>query len=162
MRRTLSVFLASLLVFLLLVEAKAHAAGVPSIRFEEDLVLGNDSDQLIGHAADVVVDSKGYIYLGDLGFQHIQKYSPEGDLVDEFGSVGEGPGELMFPFSLGIDEHDRLYFAGNGGRVTVWNTHGDFLWEFHRKHPDGFARSIRVGKNGRIIPSPSETGQLLR
>jgi len=56
----------------------------------------------------------------------------------------------MFPFTMTIDDHDHLYFAGVGSRVTVWNTNGDFLWEFCRKHPDGFVRSIRVGRDGRI------------
>jgi len=54
-----------------LVPDEPLASELPSIRLVEDLVLGNDTDQLIGVVTDVVVDSKGFIYVGDLGFQHI-------------------------------------------------------------------------------------------
>lgn len=132
-------------------ERPALASSFPSIVLEEDMVLGDEVREMIGVVSGVVEDSKHFIYIADLGFQQIQKYSPEGELVDVFGSVGEGPGELMFPFSMTISGRDELYFAGPGGRVTIWTTEGDFVREFRRLHPDGDAKSIRVARDGKIF-----------
>ena len=150
MSRKLFVFLCGLLLLLTSNYRNVQASKISSVSLEEDMVLGDEITELIGVVTTVVEDSKHFIYVADVGFQQVQKYSPQGALVDVFGSVGEGPGELMFPFVMAIDKNDQLYFAGQGGRVTIWTTDGTFVREFRRSHPDGIARSIRVAKDGRI------------
>ncbi len=141
-------FLAGVLMALL-GSTCTFAGDIQAIRFQPDLVLGNTEDELIGVVTTVVEDSKGNIYAADVGFRCVQKYSPAGALLETFGTAGEGPGELMVPFVMAIDNDDQLYFAGVGGRVAVWTTDGTFVSEFRRVHP-GTAKSIRVGDAGLV------------
>jgi len=142
------------LALLLLVTASsalgASNTSVGEIALRTDLVIGDAEDEMVGLITAATEDSKGNIYLADVGFQYVQKYDAAGKYVSSFGTIGEGPGTLMFPFVMAIDHKDRLYFAGVTGRVSIWDTEGKFQREFRRLHPDGTVRSIRVGRDGKI------------
>ncbi len=92
-----------------------------AIVLEPELVIESDEDEsefLIGRVSSVVVDSHGTIYVGDSQLVSVLKFSDSGEYLGKFGSEGPGPGEIMKHFTMGIDDDDRLAFAGVGGRIT--------------------------------------------
>jgi hypothetical protein len=85
---------------------------------DTDLVLGDDENELIGVVTTVVEDSKGFLYLADVGFRYIQKYSATGELVGVFGKTGEGPGDPVGTLRSGPGAPGERDPAGaaDGGR----------------------------------------------
>jgi hypothetical protein len=127
--------------------------GPRDIVFEPDLVIESDEDEsefLIGRVSSVVVDSHGTIYVGDSQLVSVLKFSDSGEFLGKFGSEGPGPGEIMKHFTMGIDAHDRLAFAGVSGRVTLLDTEGNFLDEFLRDQPGWFTSSLQFDSKGEL------------
>ncbi len=61
---------------------------------------------------DVVQDSAGNYYVAEYGaLDRIQKFSPAGEFLCEWGSSGREPGQFIRPQSLAIDERDQLWVA---------------------------------------------------
>lgn len=61
---------------------------------------------------DVVDDSAGNYYIAEYGeYDRIQKFSPTGEFLMQWGSHGDGPQQFMRPQSLAIDELDHLWVA---------------------------------------------------
>lgn len=98
-----------------------------------------------GFVTDVVQDSRGNYYISEYGdYDRIQKFSPNGEFLLEWGGHGEKPGEFLRPQSLAIDENDHLWVADAANHriqvfdatgsevkfVTSWGRHGVGAGEF--------------------------------
>lgn len=59
--------------------------------------------------ADLAVDKNGIISAVDTVTGHIYQYSPEGDLLTVFGSLGNTKGTFQLPTSMAVDSEGRLY-----------------------------------------------------
>ncbi len=116
-----------------------------------DLTIGDRGGQSIGLILEAVEDSGGHLYLADSGFGTIHVFDAEGRFLREISEPGEGPGMLMIAFTIAIDENDRLYIAGTGGRVAIWDTNGNHIDEYKRVNPGADAKSIRVSPNGDVV-----------
>ena len=123
-----------------------------------DLTIGDREDAAIGVVLEVVEDSRGRLYCADSGFGTIQVFDAEGNFLEQLAEPGEGPGKLMIPFVMAIDGKDRLYIAGVGGRVAVWDTDGNHIGEYRRRNPSGTVRSIAVAPNGDVILAAYDAG----
>ncbi len=89
-----------------------------------------------GLVRDAVEDSRGYLYVSESGeCDRIQKLTPEGQFVRQWGSHGSQPGQFTLPQSMAVDEEDRIWvadaanhriqvFDGEGGLGAVWGTQG--------------------------------------
>ena len=65
-----------------------------------------------GFVTDAVQDSKGNYYIAEYGeFNRIQKFSPAGNFLCQWGGHGSEPGEFRRPQSLAIDQFDHLWIA---------------------------------------------------
>ena len=80
-----------------------------------------------GFVTDVVQDSKGNYYISEYGdYDRIQKFSPDGEYVYEWGQHGTEPGEFLRPQGLAIDSQDRLWIAdASNHRIQVFDVSGD-------------------------------------
>lgn len=77
---------------------------------------------------DLVIDSKGFIYVADAGNKRIAKFDGEGKYVSEWGGGGKEPGQFATAHGLAIDSKDRIYVADRGNkRVQVFSTDGKFI-----------------------------------
>lgn len=89
---------------------------------------------------DVVQDSRHNFYIAEYGeYDRIQKFSPDGKFLTQWGKHGSEPGEFLRPQGLAIDERDQLWVAdacnhriqvfdvsGDEPRLTaIWGEHGD-------------------------------------
>jgi subtilisin family serine protease len=79
---------------------------------------------------DVASNSEGDIW-AVTGLNRLQKYTPEGELLDQVGSGGSGAGEFYFPTSMAIDSEDNLWIVDSGNhRVQKFNSEGEYLDQF--------------------------------
>jgi len=101
---------------------------------------------------DIAVASDGTFYVAD-GYCNgrILKFSPEGRLLQTWGSVGGGPGQFYIPHSLKLDERrGRLYVADReNGRVEIFDAnHGTFLESWTSVVRRAFALDFPVPTGG--------------
>lgn len=105
----------------------------------------------------VAVSSSGDILVFDAGNSRLLKFSPDGELRDEWSDTGEAPGQFN---SLGfggvaVDGDDNIFVVDNGNfRVQKFNREGEFQLEFGTEGdgPGQFQRAIgiAVGADDRV------------
>lgn len=80
-----------------------------------------------GFLTDAVQDSKGNIYVSEYGdYDRIQKFTPEGEFVYQWGEHGEEPGQFQRPQGMAMDVNDHLWLAdASNGRIQVFDVSGD-------------------------------------
>jgi len=93
--------------------------------------LGNRPGEF-GQVTDAVQDSKGNYYIAEKGdHDRIQKFSPEGKFLVQWGGHGGEPGRFALPQSLAVDEQDRIWVADAcNHRIQVFDSEGnlEFVW----------------------------------
>ncbi len=98
--------------------------------------------------SDLAVDSRGQIYVLELGGTSVRVLGPEGDLLQVIGTRGSGPGEILSAVGMEVDTEDRLLLADAGNaRYTVFNSDGTV------------ARSQRWPEVGLVLPRPVAIGR---
>lgn len=80
-----------------------------------------------GFLTDIVQDSKGNFYVSEYGdYDRIQKFTPEGEYVYEWGEHGEEPGQFQRPQGMAMDKNDHLWVAdASNNRIQVFDVSGD-------------------------------------
>jgi len=89
-----------------------------------------------GFVTDAVRDSRKNMYIAEYGeFDRVQKFSPAGRFLLQWGSHGRQPGQFIRPQNLAVDRHDRIWvadacnhriqvFDGDGTLVRLWGSQG--------------------------------------
>jgi DNA-binding beta-propeller fold protein YncE len=105
----------------------------------EEATLGGTMGQgpgEFGFVTDAVRDAAGNYYVSEYGeFDRIQKFSPDGKFLLEWGGHGSQPGEFLRPQHLELDGDGLLWvtdscnhriqvFDASGKVVTIWGEHG--------------------------------------
>jgi hypothetical protein len=126
----------------------------PAVRLELMRTLGGvetkDPNLAFGAPYDVVVDSRGNIYVLDQRNTRIQKLSPEGLFLMTIGRHGQGPGDFQAPFYMDIDAADRLYiFDYVNKRIQVMTSEGKA--ERGIKFYSSSIVQVRLLKSGQIV-----------
>jgi DNA-binding beta-propeller fold protein YncE len=102
-----------------------------------------------GRPAGVACDPRGTVLVADTHYHRVLRYTPDGELLAEFGSEGDGPGQFMYPTGLAVAAdgttyvsefggNDRVQVFGPDGKVLrAWGKYGEADGEF--KRPQGLA-----------------------
>ena len=98
----------------------------------EDATLGGvmgPAPGEFGWVTDVAEDSKGNLYVSEYGdTDRIQKFSPEGEFLLQWGGSGEELGQFRRPQSMAIDEQDRVWVADScNHRIQIFDSEGKLL-----------------------------------
>lgn len=117
-----------------------------------EATLGGDMGRgpgQFGWVTDVVEDSLGNLYVSQYGdHDRIQKFSPEGKFLLEWGGSGEQPGQFRRPQSMAVDGDDHLWvadscnhriqqFDGQGKLLRLWGGEGSAPGQLY--YPYGIA-----------------------
>jgi len=83
-----------------------------------------------GFVTDVVEDSSGNFYVGEYGdFDRIQKFSPQGEFLLQWGAHGSELGQFRRPQNLAIDSQDRIWVTDAcNHRIQVFDGEGTLLF----------------------------------
>jgi sugar lactone lactonase YvrE len=107
----------------------------PDGRLVDSATLGGDMGSgpgQFGWVTDVAEDSAGNIYVSEYGANdRIQKFSPDGRFLLQWGGNGQEPGQFRRPQSIAIDDQDRIWVADAcNHRIQVFDSDGKLtdLW----------------------------------
>lgn len=81
----------------------------------------------------ITVDRQGCVYVADHRNHRVQKFSPDGEWLRQFGCHGTRRGELNCPTDVAVDPEGDVYvcdWSGNGmhpGRVHIFSPEGGFI-----------------------------------
>jgi serine/threonine-protein kinase len=117
----LAVALAVLLGFHLF-PAASRAAGPVRFTFRQPIAVFGTSplrpaDRLQVPSA-LAVDSRGNLYIADVGHSQIEVLSPQGKVVTEWGTQGPAPGQLENPVGVAVDQHRDVYVSDLGNEAV--------------------------------------------
>jgi len=116
--------------------------------------------------ATIDVDSRGRIYLFRRGGNQgrvIFQFSDRGKLIKSFGTIGQGPGELMIPRYLQITPADEIPIYSQGaGSVVFLDGDGRFLRSIpmptdHHFIPHHFAHLANGNFLGQYLPADEQS-----
>ena len=69
----------------------------------------------------IAVDNKGYLYVADCQLHCIQKFTPNGQFVSQFGSTGTTDGQFDAPFGLVLSQSELLFVCDRyNNRIQVF------------------------------------------
>lgn len=81
--------------------------------------------------AFAAVGPTGVLYVTDQINGRIQSFSPEGEFLSAFGTLGDGPGAFARPKGLGVDSEGHLYVVDNAfSNVQIFDAEGRLLLAF--------------------------------
>jgi len=155
--------------------AVIRSIGVPG----EPVDLGDDPANVeaepgafFGPRAVAVTDSE--IYVTDTGNERIQVFGLDGTFLRAFGGFGTGPGQLIEPVGVAVDETGTVYVADSGNaRISVFSSDGVPLaqwpvdeWSDYRYDPatdfrPNFEPNLVAGPDGLIYVTSRVTSSVL-
>lgn len=134
---------------LLLTLGKPGGANAPEFFFQPNDVITNTAGEIFvaeGHSSTPGVTAR------------IVKFSKDGKLIKEWGTFGDGPGQLNQPHALAFDSRGRLFVGDRGNnRIVIFDQDGKYLdaWkQFSR--PSG----VYIDRNDTIYVADSESGSV--
>jgi sugar lactone lactonase YvrE len=125
---------------------------------------GGNAPEYFFQPNDVITNAAGEIFVSEghgsvPGITaRILKFSKDGKLIKEWGTYGDGPGQLNQPHALAFDSRGRLFVGDRGNnRIVIFDQDGKYLdtWtQFSR--PSG----VYIDKNDTIYVADSESGSV--
>ena len=81
--------------------------------------------------AGLAFDADDRLYVADQHNHRVQVFTPDGELLDGFGSLGDGAGQFSLPWGLTVAPDGFLYVADwQNDRVQKLTTGGEFIASF--------------------------------
>lgn len=110
--------------------------------YESVSVIGRRGEGVLRFPEALAVASHGDVYVGDQYGYVVQRFSPHGRPLGQWGSRGAGPGQLGAVGGLAVSgagdvyvvdsEHDRVEeFTGSGRFVRTWGSLGSRIGQFN-------------------------------
>lgn len=90
-----------------------------------------------GTPTSLKIDAAGDLWIADTHYGRILIYSPDGELLRQFGEQGDGPGQMIFPTDLALDGTGTVYVTEYGVKVRVlkFTEQGEFIEEWNPRDP---------------------------
>jgi DNA-binding beta-propeller fold protein YncE len=75
-----------------------------------------------GKPIGLTVHPDGRVFVADTHYSRVCIFSPEGHLLDSFGSPGDGDGQFRLPTDVAIDRDGSIFVSEYGGndRISKW------------------------------------------
>jgi hypothetical protein len=134
--------------------------GRPLRRFPEPTAItgnGGSGQDGLGIAVTDVEVYQDRVYATDT--YQIVVFSRAGELLDQWGKPGTGPGDLDHPNGLAVGDDGTVYVSdSNHARITAFTPEGEVLWQVGRI-PAGIAdhavRDVELPRGLAVLPDDS-------
>ena len=85
-----------------------------------------------GKPTGLSIAPDGNMYVADTHYHRIVVFSPDGEMIKEFGRFGENEGEFIYPTDVAFAKDGRLFVSEYGGndRINVFDKDGRFQYCF--------------------------------
>ena len=146
---------------------KLYVAGSLNNRVQvlnSDLTFFSTFDSVV--PTDAACDSTGNVYVSCAINHCIQVFTPEGQLLREFGKYGSGRRQLTFPHGIAIDTNDVVYVSEGLIKycVSVFTSEGQFLTSFGGKGTEPgklkFPHGLAVDSSGFVYVCDNENHRI--
>jgi len=112
--------------------------------------VGTEPGQFKGVAGVRISPVSGNIFVADQYNNRVQVLDPNGKPLLAFGSTGSGPGQLLQPIGIEVDDQENVYVADSiNSRVQVFDKNGNFLTSYGKP---------ALNASGNPVPPPALTG----
>ncbi|MBN3870404.1 MAG: scytonemin biosynthesis PEP-CTERM protein ScyF [Nostoc sp.] len=116
-------------------------------------VIGGTNGTALGEFQGVagtrISPVSGNIFVADQYNNRVQVLDPNGKPLYTFGSAGSGPGQLLQPIGIEVDDQENVYVADSiNSRVQVFDKNGKFLTSYGQPALDA---------SGKPVPPPGLT-----
>ncbi len=117
----------------------------------------DEKNEFFRFPEDIKVDKKGWVYILDSGNNRIQVFDGSGKYIRTIGRKGQGPGDMLSPNAIVLDNINNVVVADSGNRrVQAFDPAGNYLYSFNSG--DGISSAIAVTRSNEIvIGSPSKS-----
>lgn len=104
----------------------------------------------------VALDNQGNAYVADEWLNRISMFTKDGDWIGQWGTPGDGDGEINRPSGMAFDKDNNLYMVDSvNHRIQVFTKEGKFLFKWGvNGSGDGelnFPWGIDIDKNGDVF-----------
>ncbi len=115
----------------------------------------------LGTLYGVAINSSGEIFLSDIENDWIVKLNSFLEYESVWGSFTSGPGAVLDPHGINLDQSGKIYVADSGKkRVVIFDPFGNYLKEFGLEilqQPQG----LTVASSGEVLVVDSKKNQIL-
>lgn len=114
----------------------------------------------------IAIDAEGNLYVTDTGNKRVQKFSPDGEFLGQWGGFGTSPGQFNEPVGIAIDSDGNIYVADTWNRrVQKFDASFNFLkaWDIFSWEGETVVNKpyLAVGADGRLYISDPEGFRIL-
>jgi DNA-binding beta-propeller fold protein YncE len=97
----------------------------------------------------------GTLLVVDFGGNRVQRFTPEGELLDGWGKSGSGEGQFTWPLDAAVDAAGHVFVTDySNNRVQVFDRDGRFLAAWGKSGTDpgefSYALGVAVGGDGTV------------
>lgn len=111
-----------------------YAASQNIYKFTSDGLLVNVFSNFTIYPTGITVDKDGYVYVIDAANHRIQKFSPDGAFVTQWGTQGAGPGQFDFaqnwPSGITVSSNGDVYVSDSADRIQKFTSDGTFALQW--------------------------------
>ena len=128
----------------------------------EGRFLGKAEDLGVYNPRGIEVGPDGNVYIADTGSNRILKLTPDGRVLAWFGTVGSGPGEMLQPVDVAVDERGVVYVVDNHNqRIEIFDSEGGYLGEWTLPWSNTFDMPrIAIGARGQVLLTDAAGGRV--
>jgi len=119
--------------------------------FQNEIILQENKEVIISFISDMAIDSKGNFWIIDWDSHTLVNFDKFGNFPRIIAYKGNGPGELMMPQNIYIDNRDHIFIASFTNRITEFDAKGSFLRSFVCTDGHFPTTCIAVMSNGNIL-----------
>jgi hypothetical protein len=138
----------------------SHPGSPIKLTLVEDLIIGDradDEDYMFSQLRSVQVDDKENIIVLDIKEVSIKIFDKNGKFISNFGTKGQGPGELMRPFAMFLVSGKHIVINDSENtRISYFSIEGKCLKE--TKSATVRAFSVIPDSSGYIYADAAEFG----
>lgn len=118
---------------------------------ERDIFLKENEQVMLSFVQDIEIDSRGNIWIIDWNTSELFRFDGDGGSPTLIAKKGKGPGELILPQRIFIDQNDHVFVANFGSRVTEFDAEGNYLNSFIATDGHFPTNCIAVNSEGFIL-----------
>jgi len=127
----------------------------PDFEYMGAIIAGKVSGRVMRRPAAMDIDSEQTLWVADACNHRILRFSLDGELLSEFGTMGTETGQLRYPYDINVDANGRVlvcefgncrlqWFDTTGTSLRVWGSPGRDIGQL--SSPWGAA----TGSDGRV------------
>lgn len=120
-------------------------------------ILAGDGPELFGQVSDVALSHNNHLFVLDGSAQQVGVFDPNGEFVESFGGLGDGPEEMRGAYAIVVEQEGDVLVFGTGRHIKVFRpTPAGYRFSEHRPLPISGGMAC-ITASGRLIVAGADT-----